>query len=83
MLAQIIVVVGVIRTRYKFAKVSIAVGNFDSSVSTSSVREDPCLNQFLDKVLQIAAYGRLIKNATQGETRYSKPGNFFKHSVRL
>lgn len=47
------------------------------------VREDRCLDQLFEEVLQTSAYGKLIKLAIQRETPYSKPGNFFRYSDRF
>ena len=47
------------------------------------VREDRCLDQLFEEVLQTSAYGKQIKLAIQRETPYSKPGNFLRHSDRF
>ena len=48
-----------------------------------SVREDRCMDQLFEELLQTSAYGKLIKLRIQRETPYSKPGNFFKYSDRF
>ena len=59
------------------------LGNLIAQFQLHTTREDRCLDQLFEEILQTAAYGKLIKNAIQRETRYVKPGNYFRHSERF
>ena len=65
--------------RYQDMPLGILVAEFQRH----DVREDRCLDELFEKILQTATYGKLIKINIQRDTPYSKPGNYLKHSIRF
>lgn len=65
--------------RYEHMPLEVLLRQFN----LHGMREDRCLDDLFEEILQASVYGKLIKLSIQRDTPYAKPGNFFKYSDRF